>query len=59
MLCAILVSDTGLMGLMMQTLKKQEWTEFSWRNMVYNATFSVETCLEHGFAMEYTYFQLL
>ena len=43
----------------METLKKQEWTEFSWRTNVYNANFSVETRLEHGFAIEYTYFQLL
>ena len=41
----------------MQTLTKEEWTEFSWRTNVYNATFSVETRLEHGFAIEYTYFQ--
>ena len=43
----------------MQTLKKEEWTEVSWRNSVYNANFSVDTRLEHGFAIEYTYFQLL
>ena len=39
----------GQMGLIMQTLKKQKWTEFSWRNKVYTATLSVEKCLEHGF----------
>ena len=41
----------------MQTLKKQEWTEFSWRNNVYNAKLGVETRLEHRFAIEYAYFQ--
>ena len=45
------------MGLSMQTLKKQEWTEFSWRYNIYNAKFSVETRLEHDFAIAYTYFQ--
>ena len=38
---------TGLMGLSMQTLEKQEWTEFSWRNNVYNANINVEARLEH------------
>ena len=41
----------------MQTLKIQEWAEFSWRNNVYNAEVSVETHLEYGFAIECTYFQ--
>ena len=41
----------------MQTLKKQEWTEDSWPNNAYNAKFSVETRLRHGFAIEYTYLQ--
>ena len=27
-----------------------------WANNVYNTEFSVETRLEHGFAIEYTYF---
>ena len=31
----------------MQTLKTQDWTEVSWRNNVYNAKFSVQTCLSH------------
>ena len=57
MLCAVLFIVTGLMGLSMQTLKKQELTEVSWRNNNCNAKFSVETRLEHGFAIEYTYFQ--
>ena len=48
--CFLIV--TGLMGLSIQTLIKQEWTEFSWRNNGYNAKFSVETRLKHGFAIE-------
>ena len=46
----------GLMGLSSETLRKQDWTEFSWHNNVYNAKFSVITRLEHGYAVEYTYF---
>ena len=38
----------------MQTLEQEEWTEFSWRNNVYNVKFSVETRLEHGFPKECT-----
>ena len=49
----VFFSVTGLMGLSMQTLQKQEWTEFPWRNNVHNAKFSKETRLEHGFAIEY------
>ena len=45
------------MGLSIHTLKKQEWTELSLQNKVDNATFSVETRLVHGFAIQYTYFQ--
>ena len=41
----------------MQTLEKQDWTEFSRRNTVYNAKFNVKLRLEHGCAIEYTYFQ--
>ena len=41
----------------MQTLKKQEWTEPSWRINVYNAKCSVAPRLEHGYATEYTYFK--
>ena len=41
----------------MQTLKKQDWTEFEWRNNVYNAELKVKIRLEHSFAIEYTYFQ--
>ena len=46
-----------LMGLSMQTLKKQDWTELSLRNNVYNAKLSLKTRLKHGCAIEYTYFQ--
>ena len=49
----------GLIGLCMQTMRQQDWTEFSWRNNVYNAKFSVTPLLEHGFAMEYKYVQWL
>ena len=45
---------TGLMGLSMQTLRKQDWTEFSWRHNVYNTKFRLKARLEHGFALEYT-----
>ena len=47
----------GLICQSMQTLKKLEKALFLKPNTVYNANFSVETCLEHGFAIEYTYFQ--
>ena len=49
--------STGLMGLSSHTVKKQDWTEFSWPTNVYNAKFSVKASLEHGFGIEYTYFQ--
>ena len=45
-----------LMGLSMKTLIKHDWTEWSLRNNVYNAKYSVKARLEHGFAIEYTYF---
>ena len=45
------------MGISIQRLKKKDWTEISWQNNVYNAKFSAETRLEHGFAKEYSYFQ--
>ena len=47
------------MGLSMKTLIKHDWTEWSWQNNVYNAKFSVKARLEHGIAIEYTYFQWL
>ena len=59
MSCAVLFSVTRLIGLSMQTLKKPKWTEFSWQTSIDNAKFSVETRLEHGVAIEYTYFQWL
>ena len=43
-LCAVLFNVTGLKGLSIQTLKKQERTECSWGHNIYNAKFSVETC---------------
>ena len=46
----------GLMGLSIETLRKQDCTEFSWHKNVYNAKFSLKTRLEHGYAVEYTYF---
>ena len=36
---------------------KEEWTEMSWHNNVYNVNISVKTRLEHGSAIEYTHFQ--
>ena len=41
----------------MQTLTRQDWTQLSLRNNVYNAKLNVTTRLEHGFAIDYTYFQ--
>ena len=46
----------GLSCLSVKTLKNHERMELSWANKVYNTEFSVETRLEHGFAIEYTYF---
>ena len=51
-----IVSIIGLMGLSMQARRKQEWTELLWRSNVYNAKFSLKSRLEHGGAIEYTYF---
>ena len=42
--------------LSMQTLRKQDWAEFSLRHNVYNANFSVKIRSEHVVAIEYTYF---
>ena len=44
------------MGLSMETLKKQDWTESSYRNNVYNGKVGLKTRLEHGYAVEHTYF---
>ena len=41
----------------MQTLKKQDWTEVSWRNNGYTTKFSVETRLKHAFPIESTHVQ--
>ena len=57
MLCAVLFIVSVLMGLGKQTLRKQEYIEFLWPKNIYNTKFSVETCLEHAFALEYTCFQ--
>ena len=46
----------GLSGLRVKTLKNHERMELSWANNVYNSEFSVEIRLEHGFAIENTYF---
>ena len=46
----------GLSCLSVKTLKNHERMELSWAIDVYNTEFSVETRLEHGFAIEYTYF---
>ena len=46
----------GLSGLSVKTLKNPERMELSWANHVYTTEFSVETSLEHGFAIENTYF---
>ena len=45
----------GLSGLSVKTLKNHKRMELSLANIVYN-TFSVEIRLEHGFAIENTYF---
>ena len=46
----------GLSCLSMKTLKNHDWIEILYVNNVYNTEFSVETRLEHGFAIENTYF---
>ena len=46
----------GLSGLSVKTLKNHKGIELSWANIVYNTEFSVEIRLEHGFAIENTYF---
>ena len=51
-----LFTAMGLSCLTVKTLKNHERMELSWTNNVYNTEFSVETRLEHGFAIEYTYF---
>ena len=47
----------GLSGLSVKTLKNHERMELSsWANNVYITEFREEVCLEHGFAIENTYF---
>ena len=46
----------GLSGLSVKTLKNHERMELPRANNVYNTDFSVEIRLEHGFAIENTYF---
>ena len=46
----------GLSGLSVKTLKNHKRMELSLANIVYNTKFSVEIRLEHGFAIENTYF---
>ena len=47
----------GLSCVSKKTLKNHERMELSWANNVYNTELSVEIRLEHGFAIENTYFQ--
>ena len=56
MIYAYLFTAMGLSSLSMKTLKSHDWMELSWENNVYNTEFSVETRLEHGYAIEYTHF---
>ena len=53
--CLVIV--IGLIGLSMQPLKKQVWTEVSWRNNVCTAKFSIKTRLDYDFPIEYMHFQ--
>ena len=46
----------GLRCLGVKTLKNHERMELSWANIIYNTEFSMETRLDHGFAIEYTCF---
>ena len=46
----------GLSWLSVKTLKNQERMELSLANIGYDTEFSVEIRLEHGFAIENTYF---
>ena len=40
---------TGILGLRMQTLTKQDWKEVSWRNNAYNIKFSVKALLDQAY----------
>ena len=46
----------GLSCLSVKTVKNHERMELSWANNGYNTEFSIEIRLEHGFAIENTYF---
>ena len=46
----------GLSGLSVKTLKNHKRMEVSWATIIYITEFSVEIRLEHGFAIENTYF---
>ena len=46
----------GQSCLSVKTVKNHERMELSWPSIVYNTEFSVEPRLEHGFAIENTYF---
>ena len=52
-----LFTAMGLSCLSKKTLESHERMELSWANNVFNTDFSVEIRLEHGFAIENTYFQ--
>ena len=51
-----LFTAMGLSCLSVKTLKNHERMELSLANNVYTTEFSIETRLEHGFAIENTYF---
>ena len=51
-----ILTAMGLRCLSVQTLKNHERMELSWGNNVYATDFSVETRLEHGYAIENTHF---
>ena len=55
--CFFIVNTLMVLGI--QTLKKQEWTEVSWQNIIDNAKFSVNKRLDNDFPIELTYFQCL
>ena len=59
MLCGVLFNVTGVLGQSIQRLRKQERTGILWRNNCDHAELNAKTCLEHGFDIEYTYFQWL
>ena len=46
----------GLSCLSVKTVRNHERMELSWAKNIYTTEFSVETRLEHGFAIENTHF---